>query len=88
MNKPSEFPAISRRYFLGQGAGVSLGALALESLMAKVPLDFAPKAKRVIFLFMNGAPSQQDLFDYKPKLDEFHGKELFKKFDEIGRAHV
>ena len=30
---------------------------------------------------MNGAPSQQDLFDYKPQLSDHHGQELFKKFD-------
>src|SRR5205807_6348086 len=37
---------------------------------------FAPKAKRVIFLFQSGAPSQVDLFDYKPKLKALHGTEL------------
>jgi hypothetical protein len=36
----------------------------------------APKAKRVIYLFQNGAPSHVDLFDYKPKLKEWHGKEI------------
>jgi hypothetical protein len=36
----------------------------------------APKAKRVIYLFMSGGPSQQDLFDYKPKLNELNGQEL------------
>ena len=35
---------------------------------------FAPKAKRVIYLFQNGAPTHCDLFDYKPKLQELHGK--------------
>jgi hypothetical protein len=35
---------------------------------------FAPKAKRVIYLFMNGAPTHVELFDYKPKLKELHGK--------------
>ena len=37
---------------------------------------FKPKAKRVIYLFQSGAPSQMDLFDYKPKLDDFQGKDL------------
>src|SRR5215510_5727519 len=37
---------------------------------------FAPKAKRVIFLHQSGAPSQMDLFDYKPALRRFHGTEL------------
>ena len=36
----------------------------------------APKAKRVIYLFQNGAPTHVDLFDYKPKLTEWHGKEI------------
>src|SRR5579862_1225424 len=38
--------------------------------------DIAPKAKRVIFLHQSGAPSQIELFDYKPKLAEMHGQEL------------
>ena len=37
---------------------------------------FGPKAKRVIYLFQSGAPSQIDLFDYKPMLRQFHGQEL------------
>lgn len=37
---------------------------------------FAPKAKRVIYLFQNGAPSHVDLFDYKPKLREWHGQQI------------
>lgn len=37
---------------------------------------FAPKAKRVIYLLQNGAPSHVDLFDYKPKLKEWHGKQI------------
>src|SRR3954469_23947825 len=37
---------------------------------------FAAKAKRIIYLFQSGAPSQMDLFDYKPQLKEFRGKEL------------
>ncbi|MSR57047.1 MAG: DUF1501 domain-containing protein [Planctomycetaceae bacterium] len=40
------------------------------------PLHFAPKAKRVIYLFMSGGPSHIDLFDYKAKLKELHGTEL------------
>jgi hypothetical protein len=46
-----------------------------EGLRTGVP-HFAPKAKRVIYLFQNGAPSQQELFDYKPKLREMTGKEI------------
>ena len=37
---------------------------------------FAPKAKRVIYLFMSGGPSHIDLFDYHPKMRDFHGEEL------------
>src|SRR3954469_20612318 len=37
---------------------------------------FAPKAKSCIFIFMEGAPSQADLFDPKPKLNELHGQKL------------
>ncbi len=81
--------AITRRQLLSAGS-TGIGSLALGSMLAPKAFaadlarrgtDFAPKAKRIIFLFMNGAPSQQDMFDYKPKLDEFHGKELFKKYD-------
>src|SRR5438552_2815595 len=38
--------------------------------------NFAPKAKRVIYLFMSGGPSHIDLFDYKPALQKLHGTEL------------
>lgn len=44
-----------------------------------VPLGsphFLPKAKRVIYLFQSGGPSQMELFDYKPKLYEMHGQEI------------
>jgi len=44
-------------------------------LAARLP-HFAPRAKRVIFLFMHGGPSQVDTFDYKPQLDRDHGKPL------------
>lgn len=51
-----------------------LGRAALASLEG-IP-HFAPKAKRVIFLFMHGGPSQIDLFDYKPELAKHRGKDL------------
>ena len=38
--------------------------------------NFAPKAKRVVFLHQSGGPAQMDLFDYKPKLQKFQGTEL------------
>jgi Protein of unknown function (DUF1501) len=73
---------IARRWFLQQ-CGLGVGAAALSSLLADdgraAGLDakqphFAPTAKRVIFLFMAGAPSQHELFDWKPKLAEMDGK--------------
>ena len=73
----------TRRYFLGQASGVSIGAMALSSLMAdETPIGlpglphFAPKAKRVIFLTQSGGPSQIELFDHKPELMKWAGKEL------------
>ena len=47
----------------------------LESEKKRLP-HFIPKAKRVIYLFQSGAPSQLDLFDYKPKLNEMFGQEV------------
>ena len=70
---------ISRRWFLEQ-CGIGLGAAALTAMGAtdSNPLaprqpHFAPKAKRVICLFMAGGPSQLELFDYKPQLAKFDG---------------
>ncbi|MEO7650458.1 MAG: DUF1501 domain-containing protein, partial [Bryobacteraceae bacterium] len=70
---------VARRWFLQQ-CGVGLGAVATAQLSAaadsplapKTP-HFAPKAKNVIFLFMAGAPSQLEMFDYKPQLEKFNG---------------
>jgi len=69
---------VARRWFLQQ-CGIGMGALAAHTLMAtdnplapKAP-HFAPKAKRVIFLFMAGAPSHLELFDNKPQLAKFDG---------------
>jgi len=77
---------ISRRWFFEQ-CGVGLGAVALSELMGgtaraeMAPADpLAPKqaplpakAKNVIFLFMAGAPSHLELFDYKPQLAKYNG---------------
>src|SRR5437879_8183327 len=52
--------------------GAASPALAADPLAAKLP-HFAPKAKRVIYLFQAGAPSQLDLFDYKPTLQKYDG---------------
>jgi uncharacterized protein (DUF1501 family) len=78
---------VSRRWFFEQ-CGVGMGALALGSLLRQngfaspaltSPLalkqpHFAPKAKRVIYLFMAGAPSHLELFDNKPELAKWDGK--------------
>ena len=63
---------LSRRHWL-QTTSAGLGSIALTSLLAdeQSPIGqahFSPRAKRVIYLFQSGAPSQMDLFDEKPKL--------------------
>jgi uncharacterized protein (DUF1501 family) len=91
MSESKEFlkRVITRRQLLRDGAA-GIGSVALHSMLApdafakqatELGTHFAPKAKRIIFLFMNGAPSQHDLFDYKPMVDKHHGKELFKTFN-------
>lgn len=80
----------ARRYFLGQAASVSLGAMALQCLennsadaakinpaigLPELP-HHSPTAKNVIFLTQSGGPSQIELFDDKPGLKEWAGKEL------------
>lgn len=86
MSLPGPF---SRRQLL-QRSAVGFGSLALASMLADEsraygdaasPLDpkqphFAPRAKRVIFLFMKGGPSHLDTFDPKPLLDRDDGKPL------------
>jgi hypothetical protein len=79
----------TRRTFL-QKTAIGIGSLALgsllgcernarqaarESLALQLP-HFAPKAKRVIYLFQSGAPSQLELFDWKPLLQKMNGQEL------------
>jgi hypothetical protein len=77
-----DFPTVSRRDLLGQMA-TGVGAAALSTLLARdsvaaetTGLHLPAKAKRVIFLFQSGAPSQIDLFDPKPKLADLRGTEL------------
>jgi hypothetical protein len=77
---------LTRRHFF-KTCGVGLGTAALASLLQEsgwaqsdeprlgVP-HFAPKAKRVIYLFQSGGPSQLDLFDAKPKLEKLRGQNL------------
>ena len=78
----------NRRRFLSKlsmGIGsVALGSLLIPDLFGKGEEEaaitglphFAPKAKRIIYLFQNGAPSQLDLFDYKPMLQKMQGQDL------------
>ena len=68
----------TRRYFLGQAAGVGLGSIALNRLAnaETIAPPAKPKAKRVILLTQSGGPSQIDLFDYKPDLHKLEGTEL------------
>jgi hypothetical protein len=84
----------NRRHFLG-GAGLGLGALALQSLagskralaanltganavssLATHGTSITPRAKRIIYLFQSGAPSQIEMFDHKPMLQRLAGQEL------------
>ena len=79
---------INRRHFLSRlslGVGsVALGSLLIPDLFRSKDEEilpagishFAPKAKRVIYLFQSGAPSQLDLFDYKPLLNKMQGQDL------------
>src|SRR5262245_60672491 len=91
MDPLTEFQrAVTPRTFLGRSA-VGIGGLALAwllngglsgaearrgSLGTLRALHHAPRARRVIFLFMSGGPSHLDLFDPKPRLRELQGKPL------------
>lgn len=91
MTKPlSEFAnQLTRRHFFGRAESV-VGLAALSALLERDGLagpqgaaeasafapHFAPRAKRVIYLFQSGGPSHLELFDHKPRLREFHGTEL------------
>ena len=57
----------------GTASAGTLPAGTTDPLAAKAP-HFAPKAKRVIYLFMAGAPSHLELFDHKPELAKWDGK--------------
>src|ERR1043165_4476938 len=76
--------ALTRRHFFSlssQGIGIAaLASLLSEAAKASGGLEglphFPPKARRVIYLFQHGAPSQLDLFDYKPALQKHRGVDL------------
>src|SRR6478609_3101543 len=92
MHPMHQYPHLSRRRFLTSSAsGIGLlalasmfreqGLLAADAGDAANPLaprkpHFAPKAKACICIYLEGAPSQLDLFDPKPKLNELHGQKL------------
>ena len=83
---------VTRRHFLKQTGGLSLGAIALAALNGKSaraddanPLapkkpHFAPKAKRMIYLHMSGGPPHLDIFDYKPELVKRNGQNAPDQF--------
>jgi hypothetical protein len=76
---------MTRRHFFGRTGALSIGAAALAALDGRVAQaaaglpglpHFAPKAKRAIYLHMNGGPAQMDLLDYKPKMVELFDQDL------------
>ncbi len=83
---------LNRRHFFGAAAAgigsIALGSLLIPDLFGKTSgsqiidietsglTHFAPKAKRVIYMFQNGAPSQLESFDYKPLLRKMAGEDL------------
>ncbi|MFO0956120.1 MAG: DUF1501 domain-containing protein [Isosphaeraceae bacterium] len=89
-HRPRLDDALLTRRELLHRCGMGFGAVALGGLMAEAGLvvdsssnpllprspQFAPRAKRVIHLFMNGGPSQVDTFDPKPSLEKYAGKEI------------
>ena len=78
---------VNRRYFFGKSA-TGLGMAALASMLGEdafgaepsLLTQIAPKAKRVIYLFQNGAPSHVELFDHKPELAKRHGQPVPESF--------
>ncbi|MEM8526909.1 MAG: DUF1501 domain-containing protein [Bacteroidota bacterium] len=60
---------------IGQHAAPTAVSSPIDGILNNLP-HFAPKAKRVVYLFMSGGPSQMDIYDYKPALEKMHGKDL------------
>ena len=83
--KLEQLRAQTRRHFFNQ-AGLGFGAIALQQMLAaedsKPKFRIPAKAKSVIYLHMAGSPSQIDLFENKPALTKFHGKECPKEYLE------
>lgn len=83
-----QYNLITRRQFLGR-CNAAVGAAALGSLLGNggagastIGAHFSPRAKRIIYLHMAGSPPQQDLFDFKPKLNELDGEPCPEAFLE------
>ena len=88
MSPNLQFTKETRREFLTTSAS-GIGGIALHHMLSQELAansssqkilepkpHFAPRAKNCIFIFMAGAPSQLDLFDYKPKLNELNGQKM------------
>ena len=88
-NDINAMPAFLSRREMLRSTACGFGYLALADLssteaaptarrnpLSPKPPNFVPRAKRVIFIFMQGGPSQVDTFDYKPKLAEYDGREV------------
>src|ERR1051326_6623689 len=81
--KPQHLAMTRRHFFSAASTGIGIAALAsllsdeahASGALPGLP-HFPPKAKRVIYLFQHGAPSQLDLFDYKPNLVRMRGEDL------------
>ncbi|HUG80805.1 MAG TPA: DUF1501 domain-containing protein [Bryobacterales bacterium] len=74
---------LSRDGFFAQAASAAPGNTRAGGLLRAKPAHFPAKAKHVVFLFMNGAPSQVDTFDYKPALAKYNGTP-YKGDAEVG----
>ena len=92
MSHPLPLPNLSRRQLLTRAAN-GFGAMALSALLGNQsrsatprPPQFAAKAWNVIFLFMEGAVSQVDSFDYKPLLEVHHGKDPRKAIGKLEKT--
>jgi len=86
-NRLDHARAETRRHFFGQ-AGLGIGSIALQSLLAQnghaddSAATIPAKAKSIIYLHMAGSPSQLELFENKPALKKFHGKDCPQEYLE------
>ena len=82
------FGALALTALFGSAASSAMGvqADAAKRPMAPKPSHFRPRAKSVIFLFMEGAVSQVDSFDYKPMLEKYHGQDPRKAIGKLEKT--